>query len=92
VSRNDDEINKIMMMFGQMPTWRTGVKDQQQFLHWFPPQSLDWFAQHGFKLDVYDVPTEAIKWGNYQLLFDSTKAKLVKSEPLHQLAKEVEHA
>jgi hypothetical protein len=69
--------------------WVVGVKDKQQFLHWFPKSSLNWFTQNGFKADVYDVSPSAIRSGTYQLMFDKAQAKLVKSETPVQLEKEV---
>lgn len=54
----------------------TGVKDKQQFLHWFPKDSLKYFGDQGFKVSVYDVPDDKILWGKYQLLFDMNSSKL----------------
>ena len=83
-----DEMGMLELLLGAQPTWRTGVKDERQLLHWFPPQSFDFFKKHGYRVDVYDVPDMAIKWGKYQLLFNSAKATLVKTEPFEVLAQE----
>jgi hypothetical protein len=73
-----DTIGGIFTRLGS--PWKVGVKDKQQFLHWFPKSSLAYFDHEGFKLDVYKVPASAVKTGTYQVMFDSSKATLVKSE------------
>jgi hypothetical protein len=57
----------------------------RQFEHWFPRKSWADFGAFGMKLDVYDVPDDAVRFGQYQVMFDPTKAHLVKSEPLTSL-------
>ncbi len=82
-----EDMGTLEMLLGS--PWKVGVKDQQQFLHWFPASSLNWFAHQGFKLDIYKVPENEVKTGTYQVMFNSDDAQLVKSEPLTQLAKEI---
>jgi hypothetical protein len=65
--------------------WKVGVKDQKQFYHWFPKHSMEFFNEHGYKLGIYDVPKVDIKYGKYQLMFNASKAKLIKEEPLTDL-------
>ena len=56
---------------------RVGVSNREQFLHWFPEDSLDWFTKEGFYLDTYEVPEEYVQRGKYQLMFDASKAKRI---------------
>jgi hypothetical protein len=81
-----DYFGALAMMLGS--PMKVGVKDKEQFLHWFPKSSLDYFAKHGFKADIYSVPAKDVKFGKYQLMFDSSKAHLVKSETLKELEQE----
>jgi hypothetical protein len=64
--------------------WRAGVKDHEQLLHWFPASSFRFFHSLGFAVSVYDVPNEAILSGDYQLLFDVSRAQLVGRVPLRR--------
>jgi hypothetical protein len=71
-----DEMGIITYLTGS--PWKIGVKDQQQFYHWFPHSSLHWFGQHGYKEVVYDVPPQSVKWGKYQVMFNRLQAHKVK--------------
>lgn len=62
--------------------WGTGVKDVQQLLNWFPLSSFGFLGSHGFEISTYDVPGDAVLSGEYQVLFNLDRAKLVKKEPL----------
>jgi hypothetical protein len=46
---------------------------------------MEFFNEHGYKLGIYDVPKVDIKYGKYQLMFNASKAKLIKEEPLTDL-------
>jgi hypothetical protein len=86
----DDFSGYLADLYGEKPLdgqWSVGCTSREQFLHWFPKQSLADFERHGMKLDIYDVPESATKRGQWQVMFDPTKATLVKSEPLTALVK-----
>jgi hypothetical protein len=63
-------------------TWRVGVKNMAQFEHWFPRSSWHWFASKGFHLDEYSVPSQFVRLGKWQLMFDKAHAHLLQREPL----------
>lgn len=85
-----DTLDPIMRMLGMeySEKWRTGVKDTQQLLHWFPPSSLPFFKSKGFKVAEYEVPPTGVKAGSFQVIFDTDKAKLVREEDPTTLVKE----
>lgn len=88
VDLNEEALSRIMLMLGQLNQWRVGVKDKEQFLHWFPKDSLDYFDSLGFRMDEYEVPADKVKHGTWQVMFDSTAARLIAKESLKKLEKE----
>jgi hypothetical protein len=65
--------------------WKVGTKDRDQFLHWFPPKSFDFFSELGFELVIYECECSYIKYGTYQLLFCVEDAVLVERKALHDV-------
>jgi hypothetical protein len=56
--------------------WRTGVKDEEQLLHWFPPKLLTMLVSVGFNVALYEVPAASLWSGDYQVMFDRDCASL----------------
>lgn len=82
----DTGLDMLLTALGIPPVFKVGVKDKAQFLHWFPQSSLPYFESKGFHLSEYQVPDGEVKAGQYQVLFPTQSAKLVKAEPLSQVA------
>jgi hypothetical protein len=75
-------------VYGEYPIaghWLVGCTDLGQFYHWFPPNALPDFAHCGMLLHVYECPNDAVKFGQWQVMFDPDRSKIVKSEPLTKL-------
>ena len=87
VDENEAAVATIALMLGFPTRWKVAVKDENQFLHWFPASSFDYFSGLGFHLARYEVPSEAVRYGKWQVMFDSDQAKLLAVEDLHKLAK-----
>lgn len=86
---NAEEVNysddPFALLFDTLPglsNWHVAAKDLKQFYHWFPKDSLDYFASLGQHLAVYEVPDGSLMKGKYQVMFNQRSAKLVKVEDL----------
>jgi hypothetical protein len=71
---------------GEPYHWKVGTKDEQQFLHWFPKTSFEFFTEHGFQLSLYECDPQYVHMGEYQLLFCVEDAKLLERKPLSDLS------